>query len=107
MEKLGKLEKAVAVSGICSVVPEENSGKWNFPESQNAPEQANLPGTLVGTAWDIVPTFHAGYFFEIDSYSLLEHLGISEKQGRKMRGENLLEEFAEKFSGNSRFTRPK
>ena len=56
--KIRKLEKAVAVSGVCSEVPEETPGKsrengWiNLPESQNVTNSqetaANLRSTLPG-----------------------------------------------------------
>ena len=63
--------------GVCSGVPEENSGKVPgkiagkcFPNCEmlqflgfRAPGKANLPGTL-GRHWlDLVPTFRAGCFF--------------------------------------------
>ena len=37
-----------------------------------APGKANLPGTSGPHCRDLVPTFRAGVFFEIDSSSLLE-----------------------------------
>ena len=52
--KIRKLEKAVAVSGVCSGVPEENSGKVtgklpekNVPESQHA-TNSRISGTGKG-----------------------------------------------------------
>ena len=49
-----KLEKAVAVSGVCSGVPEENSAKipgncWKiFPESRNATNSRISGGAKLG-----------------------------------------------------------
>ena len=76
----------MAVSGVCSGVPEENSRKApeklleRFPRMAKcykfwdlgAPGKANLPGTLGRHCLDLVRTFRAGCFFEIDSHSLLE-----------------------------------
>ena len=80
---LRKLEKAVAVSGVSSEVPEENSRKGPgkiagkiFPNRKRlqflgfrAPPKANLPGTLGRHCLDLVHTFRAFFFFsfEIDS----------------------------------------
>ena len=83
------LEKAVAVSGVCSGVLEESSGKvpgklpgkMFLPNREmlqipgvRAPGKANLLGTLGPHCRDLVPTVHlpCGVFFEIDSSSLLE-----------------------------------
>ena len=70
-----------SVQEFCRKVPgklRENCWK-NFPESRNAtilgfrePGKANLPETLGPHCRDLVPTFRAGCFFEIDSSSLLE-----------------------------------
>ena len=63
------LEKAVAVSGVCSGVPEENSGP-----GFGAPRKANLPRTLgqhcPGPCRNLL--CEVLFFLEIDSYNLLE-----------------------------------
>ena len=81
-----KLEKAVAVCGMRSGVPEENSGKVagkiagkfflnrgmrHFLGFQ-APGKANLPGTLGRQCPGRCPHLPCGVFCEINSYSLLE-----------------------------------
>ena len=71
-KQIRKLEKAVAVSGVSSGVLEENSGKVPGKLLENF-SKANLPVTLGPHCWDLVPTFRAGFFFEIDSSSLLEY----------------------------------
>ena len=72
--QIRKLEKAVAVSGVCPGVLEENSGKiagkfsrigkcykfWDF----GRPAKANLPGTLGPHCRDLVPTYPAGCFLK-------------------------------------------
>ena len=85
---LRKLEKAVAVSGVCAGVLEESSGKfqencWNFPESPNAlilgfraPEKANLPQTLGPHCSGPCTDLPCGVFFEIDIYSLLKSFSV-------------------------------
>ena len=78
-----KLEKAVAVSGVCSGVLEENSGKIAgkfLPESRNATIISRISGTGKGKpAGNLGPTLPGpcphlpcGVFSEIDSSSLLE-----------------------------------
>ena len=76
--KFRKLEKAVAVTGVCSGVLRENSGKVPgkiagkfFPNREmlqilgcRAPGKANLPGTLGRHCRDLVPTFRAGCFLK-------------------------------------------
>ena len=76
VDSFRKLEKAVAVSGICSGVREEscgeNSGKIAgkiFPNREmlqipgfRAPGKANLPGTLGRHCLDLDHTFRAGLF---------------------------------------------
>ena len=77
----------MAVSGISSGVPQENSGKIMgrllekyIPNCEmlrilgfRAPGKANLPGTLGRHCLDLVPTFPYVFFLlEIDSSSLLE-----------------------------------
>ena len=60
-----KLKKAVAVSRVCSGVPEENSEKvrekcWKtFPKSER---QTSRDESWVDPALDLVPTFCAGCF---------------------------------------------
>ena len=80
-----KLEKAVAVSGVCSGVPEENSGKVPgklqkmFPELQNA-TNSRISGTRkgkpAGNIWSTLPGpcshLPCGVFFEIVSSNLLD-----------------------------------
>ena len=97
-EFLRKLEKAVAVSGICSGVPEEIPGKsrencWNmFPESRNAlysrfraPGKANLPGTLGPHCRDLVPTFRAGCFLKSTVPAFSSFSEFQEPEGRFVR----------------------
>ena len=68
----------MAVSGVCSGVLRENSGKVPgkiagkcFPNREmlqilgfRAPGNANLPGTLGPHCRDLVPTFRAGCFLK-------------------------------------------
>ena len=76
----------MAVCGMRSGVPEENSGNVPgkllekiFPNREmlqilgfRAPEKANLPGTLGRHCPGPCPHLPGGEFFEIDSSSLLE-----------------------------------
>ena len=78
--RVRKLEKAVAVSGVCSGVPEENSGnvsrklQEHFSESPDmlyipgfgAPGKANLPRTLGQYCPGPCPNLLCGVFFEIN-----------------------------------------
>ena len=81
---LRKLEKAVAVSGVCSGVPEENSRKvpencWKFFRIAKCNkfsdfghrERQTCRETWVDTAGTL-SHLPCGVFFEIDSSSLLE-----------------------------------
>ena len=77
-----ELEEAVAVSGVCSGVPEENSGKIAgkiYPESQNAANSRILgtgkgkpAGKLGSTLPGPCPHLRCRVFFGIDSSSLVE-----------------------------------
>ena len=78
---LRKLEKAVAVSGVCSGVPEENSGKvpGQLLENVSGPRNdtnSRISGTrkgkLAGNLGSILPgpcpRLACGVFFEIDKF---------------------------------------
>ena len=80
-----KLEKGMAVSGSVRGFPRKTPEKFrkncwkHFSQIMKcknsriqAPGKANLPRTLGRHCLDLVPTFRAGCFFEIDSSSLLE-----------------------------------
>ena len=80
-----KLKKAMAVSGLCSWVPEENSGKVPAKLLEKisanremlqilgfrAPGKATCREPWVDTAWSL-STRSAWDVFEIDSFSLLD-----------------------------------
>ena len=93
MLRVRKLEKTVAVSGVCSGVPEENSGKvpgncWkNFPESQNA-TNSRISGTGKGKPVP-GPSFRAGCFLKstVRAFSSFSDRGTydaSEEEGARI-----------------------
>ena len=78
----------MAVSGVCSGLPEENSGKareilTNREMLQipgfGAPGKANLPRTLGRHCPDLVPTFRAGCFLKstVPAFSIFSELSAN------------------------------
>ena len=100
---LRKLEKAMAVSGVDTGVPEENSGKLPgklmemFPEAPNATNsrisgtgKGKAAGNLGSTLPEPCPRLPCGLLFEIDISSLLEFfclflVGLTNKGHAKRR----------------------
>ena len=88
-----KLEKAVAVSGVCLGVPEENSGKVPgkiagkyFPNREMLQILGFQAGTFGPHCRDLVPTFLAGGFLKWTVPAFSSCSDLNPREGRTFQG---------------------